>query len=53
MHKGRFIVDKSTPAPPPKRRRKLYSQEQQIEAIKAFDDNEEVRTFQIPTNQQC
>lgn len=41
IHKGKFTVDKSPPAPPTKRRRKLYSQDKQIEAIKAFDDNEE------------
>ncbi|XP_034243431.1 N-acetyltransferase ESCO2 [Thrips palmi] len=41
IHKGKFTVDKSSPAPPPKRRRKLYSHDKQIESIKAFDDNEE------------
>lgn len=40
IHKGKFSVDKD-PAPPAKRRRKLYSLDKQIQAIKAFDDNEE------------
>ncbi|KAK3910384.1 N-acetyltransferase ESCO2 [Frankliniella fusca] len=41
VHKGKFIVDKTTPAPPAKRRRQLYNQEKQIEAINSFDDTED------------
>lgn len=42
LHKGKFTVEKSPPPPPAKRRRKLYSRDKQMEAIKVFEDNEEV-----------
>lgn len=41
VHKGKFTVDKSTPAPPAKRRRQLYNQDKHIQAINSFDDSEE------------